>query len=695
MGGGPGGSTLAALLAQRSDLRVALYEKEVFPREHIGESFAHPLIPVLEESGALPKVLASDCWVKKYGGVFNWDADPSVAYFDHGNWAKDGVHRWSMHVNRSEFDHILLRHARDVGAQVTEGVAVTAVAPDPDGVTVSLTGGAQVRARWFVDASGRQNSIAAKTRRGWLSSYKNIAIWQHFTGCRKVQSLDAEWNIFHDEGQALSPIGCFAFRDGWCWFIPVRKVINGERVLTHSIGIVTNPAVLSEPGCDFTDQETFVKTVRQVPLLRELIADGEPVAPKMLTATNYSRVNDHFADWDQRWLLVGDASYFVDPLFSSGVAFAAAQASAAALVLRTTADPAVPAEHKRDLWADYDAGWHGMAETFALSIDQWYHSIAKANPDSVYWRSRGSSVDLDIRERTFDALLNTAFTPDLLQVMTRGSGRIEDLEATGPYVAMSGMAEPEPLTDDDVLRIAGGTRVRQSLGLDVPGFKAFIPPPPFDLPEPVKAAIADYWVDPVATGDALPGPHDRPVPGVRIERTGPDGVTTSESIQGIDVRDGVDELWATLSAGPIRWGDLAARLSGPQLMLVKRLRRAGLLVTAAPDDAPPAQPTAAAGSGPAGELTPATEPGPPAEPAVAGRSALVTTPSLGDPAGTPTLSTPGGAGTPTLGAPEAAGTPTLGAPEAAGTATLGGPEAAGTPTLGAPEAAGTATLAPP
>jgi flavin-dependent dehydrogenase len=665
MGGGPGGSTLAALLAQRSDLRVALYEKEVFPREHIGESFAHPLIPVLEESGALAKVLASDCWVKKYGGVFNWDADPSVAFFDHGNWARDGVHRWAMHVNRSEFDDILLRHARDVGAQVTERVTVTAVAPDADGVTVTLrrgragggsgggeagrgeagggeagggeagggeagggeagggeagggeagggeagsgeagseqagsgeAGGAQagveqVRARWFVDASGRQNSIAAKTRRGWLSSYKNIAIWQHFTGCRKVQSLDADWNIFNDDSQTLSPIGCFAFRDGWCWFIPVRKIVDGQRVLTHSIGIVTNPAVLSEPGCDFTDQATFIETVRQVPLLRELIADAEPVAPTMLTATNYSRVNDQFADWDRRWLLVGDASYFVDPLFSSGVAFAAAQASAAALVLRTTADPDVPEEHKRDLWADYDAGWHGMAETFALSIDQWYHSIAKANPDSVYWRSRGTSVDLDIRERTFDALLNTAFTPDLLQVMTRGSGRVEDLEASGPYVAMHDLAEPEPPAEDDLVAPAPGTTVRRSLALDVPGFKAFIPPPPFDVPEPVKAAIADYWVDPVATGDALPGPHDRPVPCLRIERTAPDGTTTTESIHGIDFRDGVEELWALLAAGPVRWGDLAARLSGPQLLLLKRLRRAGLVDTVRPGDMPAAAVTA-------------------------------------------------------------------------------------------------------
>ncbi|MCA1220283.1 NAD(P)/FAD-dependent oxidoreductase [Streptomyces sp. 8L] len=71
MGGGPAGSTLGALLAKRTDLKIAIFEKEPFPRDHIGESFAHQMIPAIEQSGALEKVLASDCWVRKYGGIFN------------------------------------------------------------------------------------------------------------------------------------------------------------------------------------------------------------------------------------------------------------------------------------------------------------------------------------------------------------------------------------------------------------------------------------------------------------------------------------------------------------------------------------------------------------------------------------------------------------------------------------------------
>src|SRR3954447_2275884 len=84
MGGGPTGSTFATLLAQRSDLRVAVFERERFPREHIGESFSHRVIQVLADSGALAPVLASDCWVQKFGGVYAWDPTaPAIALFDH------------------------------------------------------------------------------------------------------------------------------------------------------------------------------------------------------------------------------------------------------------------------------------------------------------------------------------------------------------------------------------------------------------------------------------------------------------------------------------------------------------------------------------------------------------------------------------------------------------------------------------
>jgi flavin-dependent dehydrogenase len=567
MGGGPGGSTLGALLAKKSNLRVALFDKEVFPREHIGESFAHPLIPVLEESGALPKVLASDCWVKKFGGIFNWADQPNVAYFDHANWANDGVYRWAMHVDRAEFDHILLDHAESLGVEVYQGTAISAFDPYDDHCVVTLKDGRQLRAKYFVDASGRRNSIATKQKREWLSGYRNIAIWQHFVGGRTTQSLAGDWNIFREED--ISPIGCFAFPDGWCWYIPVPKIVDGERVVTHSIGIVTDPAVLKHDGKNFVEQDQFIAAVNQVPLLKDLIGDATPIDDKMLTATNYSMINDQFANLDERWILIGDASYFVDPLFSSGVAFAATQAASASLVLRKTLDPSTSEEDSRNLWRDYDEGWHGMASTYALSIDQWYHAIAKNNPGSIYWESRVKTVDLGIQERTFDFLLNTAFTPDLLQVMTSGTRELSDLDSNGPFRRAAALAEPDELDPETEVALSTDTTVTPGPGLDVPGFKAFVPPPPFEMPDFLKAAIAEYWKDPVANGAVAPSPTDETSPCHRFTLAG-------NQVSGLD-RDGAAELVRVLEEGPEQYGKLAVKLSLPQLQLLKRLIRAGMV----------------------------------------------------------------------------------------------------------------------
>src|SRR5262245_49424141 len=115
MGGGPAGATLGAILAKRTSLKVGLFEKEFFPRERIGESLSATVLPVLSYSGVLPKVLASDFYsAPKPGGFFAWDPgfeDPWVAFFNQPMYEQHGVLNFSIHVNRSEFDELLLDHA--------------------------------------------------------------------------------------------------------------------------------------------------------------------------------------------------------------------------------------------------------------------------------------------------------------------------------------------------------------------------------------------------------------------------------------------------------------------------------------------------------------------------------------------------------------------------------------------------------
>jgi flavin-dependent dehydrogenase len=497
MGGGPAGATLAARLTRETSLRVALFEKERFPREHIGESFASPVVPCLQESGVLDKVLASDCYVRKYGGYYSWDpADPTAAFFRHRAWQQDGYRRWSLHVNRSEFDQILLDHARDCGAEVFQGAEVTEVRPGGEALRVRLRGGGAAECRVFVDASGRGKRAVAGAGRAFLSSYRNIAVWGHFVGGRPAQSLAGAWNVFREPD--LSPIGCFAFADGWCWYIPVPKVLGGRRRLTHSIGIVTDPAVLDRPGKRYTEPGPFLDGLRRAPLLRELIADVRPVSDRLLTATNYSMISARMCDYDARWLLVGDAAYFVDPLFSSGVSFALLQAAAAA-VIKATLGPGLSDALKRELWDDYSALWTRVAHSFALAIDQWYAAIARGNPQSVYWRERASDRAFEARLDTFHIVLDADLNSDLLHVITRGTGRWEALEQDGALARAARRAVQREPAPGSRVRLKPGVAIKKSLTLQ-PAVSADSPPA---AQRPAAAAHGPYWTDPRQFADEV------------------------------------------------------------------------------------------------------------------------------------------------------------------------------------------------
>jgi len=159
MGGGPAGSTLAARLARETNLSIAIFEAEYFPRDHIGETLVHTIVPSLHESGALAKVLASECYLKKAGGFYSWDPKrPWASYFEHELHERDGHFRWSIHCNRSEFDYILLTHARDCGAEVYEGTPVNAVSRQDDITTLDLGIRGEAKCRLFVNSSGRTSS---------------------------------------------------------------------------------------------------------------------------------------------------------------------------------------------------------------------------------------------------------------------------------------------------------------------------------------------------------------------------------------------------------------------------------------------------------------------------------------------------------------------------------------------------------
>ena len=570
MGGGPAGSSLAARLARDTDLRVAIFETDRFPREHIGESLASPIIPCLQESGALPRVLQSQCYVVKAGGYYSWDPTaPTAAFFRHHLWERDGYHRWSLHVNRAEFDQILLDHARDCGVAVFQNQSVRRVISEDQQVQVHLADRNVATCRIFVDASGRMNGVGAGGKKAWLSSYRNVAIWGHFSGGKPAQSVTGEWNIFRERN--LSPIGCFAFPDGWCWYIPVPQQVQGRRVLTHSLGIVTDPRVLKQPGKRYTEADCFLKAVRQIPLLRDLITDAQPLYRRLRTATNYSMISAEMCNFDEKWILVGDAAFFVDPLFSSGVSFALLQAAAAAEVIKASFDLGVAPNLKRELWRDYTELWRVTAHAFALTIDQWYAAIAHDNPDSIYWNERASNRTFETRMESFNWVLDTDFSGDLLHVVTKGTNKLSSLEQDGALLrTLRLLMEREPEANC-AITLKPGVEITESLSVS-PHVIEVCGPPVHEKPS--AFTHGPYWQDPARYADDV---QPQCPPPRRCFRFNIDRPDYPLSVRFSDLNEATD-LYNRLRDERPTYGRLQQELTAAQWLLLHHLLLTDMLV---------------------------------------------------------------------------------------------------------------------
>ena len=157
IGGGPAGSTTATLLAQQG-VRVGLFERERFPRFHIGESLIPETYWVFKRLNMLPKMQASP-FVKKYSVQFvNAAGKLSAPFYFHDNKPHECSQTWQ--VVRSEFDQMMLDNAREHGADAFEGVHVLEVLFDGEraaGVRICGAAGERrdIRAKVVVDASGQ------------------------------------------------------------------------------------------------------------------------------------------------------------------------------------------------------------------------------------------------------------------------------------------------------------------------------------------------------------------------------------------------------------------------------------------------------------------------------------------------------------------------------------------------------------
>ena len=297
VGGGPAGSTIAALLAERG-LDVVVLEKDHHPRFHIGESLLPLNVPLFERLGVADDI--QRIGMQKWGVDFVSPAHSRTVTFEFADAWDKGL-PYSFQVRRSEFDDILLRNAAAKGARVIEGCRVTELdLARHDGVAVSAKdqqGQEQHwRARFLVDASGRDTLVASKLGlKDRNRRHASAAIYGHYTGA------------IRQPGRAEGNISIFWFDHGWIWFIPLS---DG----TTSVGAVCPPEYLKTRKTDVTG--FFQETIAQAPKLVERLAHATLTGPATATGNYSYRARSMTA---RNYLMVGDAYAFVDPVFSTGV----------------------------------------------------------------------------------------------------------------------------------------------------------------------------------------------------------------------------------------------------------------------------------------------------------------------------------------------------------------------------------------
>jgi FADH2-dependent halogenase len=302
IGGGPGGSSTATALARRGR-SVLLLERDRFPRFHIGESQLPWINGVLETLGAHDAV-AKAGFVEKWGASF-WEIDGTPASYVDFTAAVETPVPQTFQVPRARFDELLLRHAERSGVVVREGHRAVDAAFDAEGVTLRYAGpdGLEQTARVaaVVDASGRAGFLARK-----IGRYQTDAMLQHV-------SVHAQYEgIPRAEGRAAGDIRVLTRGDvGWIWLIPISETVT-------SVGAVV-PQALHRRESKATADESLDHYLRSTPAAPHLLREARRMSPARFDA-DYSYLATRMAG--DRWVAVGDAGSFLDPIFSTGVLLA-------------------------------------------------------------------------------------------------------------------------------------------------------------------------------------------------------------------------------------------------------------------------------------------------------------------------------------------------------------------------------------
>ncbi|MBW8480958.1 tryptophan 7-halogenase [Actinomadura parmotrematis] len=434
VGGGPGGSTAATLVARRGH-RVLLLEKETFPRYQIGESLLPATVHGICRLLGVEEEMERAAFTRKRGGSFRWGTNPVPWNFLFALSPEiSGPTSYAYQVERMKFDEILLRNAAAKGVEVRENAAVGEVVEDGGQVTgVRYTDADgevhEVSARYVIDASGNRTRISAAVggERVYSEHFRNLALFGYFEGGGRLPAPDA--------GNIL----CAAFDEGWIWYIPLSDTLT-------SVGAVISATRAQEIQGDQAAREKALRGfLDRCEIVRDLLGPDaarvtEGTYGELRVRKDYSYANTRF--WRPGMALVGDAACFIDPVFSTGVHLATYAGLLAARAVNSVLGGELDEERA---FGEFEGRYRREYKVFYEFLSSFYDM--QGNEDGYFWKAKKVTAFDTTAMEAFVTLVGgvasgeTALTAPAEMVDRFGASArslSEAVEATGDMTTASG-----------------------------------------------------------------------------------------------------------------------------------------------------------------------------------------------------------------------------------------------------------------
>ncbi len=416
IGGGPAGSTTSTLIAQHG-YRVELFEREHFPRFHIGESLIPETYWVLKRLNMLPKMQKSH-FVQKHSVQFvNASGKLSAPFYFSDNKPHECSQTWQ--VVRSEFDQMMLNNAREHGVQAHEGVRVLDVLFDGDravGVRIrdQQNQDREVFAKVVVDASGQSALLQNRFKlRLWDPVLNKGAIWTYWEGAYR--------DAGRDEGATL--VLQTADKQGWFWYIPLHNNIV-------SVGVVAPFDYLFKGRV--SHEQTYEDEVERSPAVKQRVVTASRATGYFVTK-DYSYRSKQVAG--DGWVLVGDAFGFLDPLYSSGVLLALYSGQLAA---DAVAEGLAAGDTSAAQLGKWGAGFNDGVDRMRRLVCEYYSGFSFGEFVRNYPDLRGTITDLLIGD-LFTGRVDKVWRP-MESLYAPGKSPIPPWHAGAPAEELKGKA---------------------------------------------------------------------------------------------------------------------------------------------------------------------------------------------------------------------------------------------------------------